>query len=149
MLFRSYEDDGTIYLSWVEAGDGGTGAVVGRARLEADGGAASLADLEVVWRQVPKVEGDGHFSHRIAFSPDGQHLFVTSGERQQGDPAQDTSNNLGSIVRLTPDGAPAPDNPLEDRGGVSAELWSWGHRNALGIQFAPDGTLWEIGRAHV
>lgn len=139
----TYEDDGTIYLSWVEAGDGGTGAVVGRARLEADGGAASLADLEVVWRQVPKVEGDGHFSHRIAFSPDGQHLFITSGERQQGDPAQDTSNNLGSIVRLTPDGAPAPGNPLEDRGGVSAELWSWGHRNALGIQFAPDGTLWE------
>lgn len=139
----TFEDDGTIYLSWVEAGDGGTGAVVGRARLEDDGSAASLADLEVVWRQVPKVEGDGHFSHRIAFSPDGRYLFVTSGERQQGDPAQDTSNNLGSIVRLTPDGAPAPGNPLEDRGGVSAELWSWGHRNALGIQFAPDGTLWE------
>lgn len=139
----TYEQDGTVYLSWVEAGDGGTGAVVGRARLDTGDGEAALEGLEVVWRQVPKVEGDGHFSHRIAFSPDGRHLFVTSGERQLGSPAQDTTNNLGSIVRLTPDGEPAAGNPLEDRGGVSAELWSWGHRNALGLQFAPDGTLWE------
>ncbi len=139
----TYEQDRTIYLSWVEAGDGGSGAVVGRARLASGGGAAALEDLEVVWRQTPKVEGDGHFSHRIAFSPDGEQLFVTSGERQQGSPAQDTTNNLGSIVRLTPDGDPAPGNPLAERGGVSAELWSWGHRNPLGLQFAPDGTLWE------
>lgn len=139
----TFEQDGLVYLSWVEAGDGGTGAVVGRGRLETGGGGASLEDLEVVWRQTPKVDGDGHFGHRIAFSPDGEHLFVTSGERQQGSPAQDTTNTLGSVVRLTLDGDPAPGNPLADRGGVTAEIWSWGHRNPLGLQFAPDGTLWE------
>ena len=96
----------------------------------------------MVWRQTPKVDGDGHFSHRLAFSPDGEHLFVSSGDRQLGDPAQDTSNTLGTIVRLTPDGEPAPGNPLADRGGVSAEIWSWGHRNPLGLEHAPDGTLW-------
>lgn len=140
----TYAEDGTVYLSWVEAGDGGTGAVVGRARLVGDvEGGASLEDLEVLWRQTPKVDGDGHFGHRLAFSPDGRHLFVTSGERQLGDPAQDTSNTLGSIVRLTPDGQPAPGNPLAARGGASAEIWTWGHRNPLGIDVAPDGTLWE------
>lgn len=137
----TYAEDGMVYLSWAEAGDGGTGAAVGRARLET-GGEPALTDLEVIWRQTPKTDGDGHFSHRLAFSPDGEHLFVSSGDRQLKDPAQDTTNTLGSIVRLTPDGEPAPGNPMADEGGVTAEIWSWGHRNPLGLEFAPDGTLW-------
>ncbi|WP_322921780.1 PQQ-dependent sugar dehydrogenase [Nocardioides renjunii] len=138
----TYEDDGVVYLSWAEAGDGGVGAAVGRARLETGGGAPRLEDLEVVWRQTPRTAGDGHFSHRIAFSPDGRHLFVSSGDRQLGDPAQDTGNTLGTIVRLTLDGDPAPGNPMADEGGATAEIWSWGHRNPLGLDFAPDGRLW-------
>ncbi|WP_434810863.1 PQQ-dependent sugar dehydrogenase [Microbacterium sp. bgisy189] len=138
----TFEADGVVYLSWVEAGDGGTGAVVGRAVLERAGDAAALQGLEVIWRQQPKTTGDGHFSHRIAFSPDGRHLFVTSGDRQQMDPAQDRSNTLGTIVRLTLDGEAAADNPWNDEGGVTAQIHSYGHRNPLGIAFAPDGTLW-------
>lgn len=137
----TYAQDGLVYLSWAEAGDGGVGAAVGRARLET-GGDPALTDLEVIWRQTPKTDGDGHFSHRLAFSPDGAHLFVSSGDRQLKDPAQDTANTLGSIVRLTLDGEPAPGNPMADEGGVTAEIWSWGHRNPLGLEFAPDGTLW-------
>ena len=138
----TFADDGAVYLSWVEAGDGGTGAVVGRGTLETGGDEPALTDLEVLWRQTPKVSGNGHFSHRIAFDPDGEHLFVTSGERQQKTPAQDTSNTLGTVVRLTLDGDPAPGNPLADDGSPSDEIWSWGHRNPLGIDFAADGTLW-------
>ena len=137
----TYAEDGLVYLSWAEAGDGGVGAAVGRARL-GTGGAPALTDLEVIWRQTPKTDGEGHFSHRLAFSPDGEHLFVSSGDRQLKDPAQDTTNTLGSIVRLTLDGEPAPGNPMADEGGVTAEIWSWGHRNPLGLEFAPDGTLW-------
>ena len=138
----TYAEDGLVYLSWAEEGDGGVGAAVGRARLEASGDRASLEDLEVIWRQTPKTVGDGHFSHRLAFSPDGKHLFVSSGDRQLGDPAQDTTNTLGTIVRLTLDGEPAPGNPMADEGGAAAEIWSWGHRNPLGLEFASDGTLW-------
>ncbi len=138
----TYAEDGLVFLSWVEAGEGGTGAAVGRARLDTTGGRASLADLEVIWRQTPKTGGDGHFGHRLALSPGGDHLFVSSGERQQKDPAQDTTNTLGSIVRLTLDGEPAPGNPMADKGGPTAEIWSWGHRNPLGLEFAADGTLW-------
>jgi glucose/arabinose dehydrogenase len=47
----------------------------------------------VIWRQQPKVTGDGHFSHRIAFGPDG-YLYLTSGERQKMQPAQDMNVNL-------------------------------------------------------
>lgn len=138
----TFEDDQQVFLSWVEAGSGGSGAVVGRATLETSDDEASLADLEIIWRQSPKVSGDGHFSHRIAVAPDGEHLFVSSGDRQMKSPAQDTSNTLGTIVRLTLDGEPAEGNPLADEGGVSDEIWSYGHRNPLGMEFAPDGTLW-------
>ncbi|GAA1450829.1 PQQ-dependent sugar dehydrogenase [Mycobacterium cookii] len=137
----TYAEDGLVYLSWAEAGDGGVGAAVGRARLET-GSEPALSDLRVIWRQTPKTDGEGHFSHRLAFSPDGEHLYVSSGDRQLKDPAQDTTNTLGSIVRLTLDGEPAPGNPMADAGGATAEIWSWGHRNPLGLEFAPDGTLW-------
>ncbi len=64
----TYAEDGLVYLSWAEAGDGGAGAAVGRARLEPGTDRPALEDLEVIWRQTPKVEGDGHFGHRLAFS---------------------------------------------------------------------------------
>lgn len=138
-------DRHTIYLTWAEAGDGDTrGAVLGRGQLvceQAD--ACAIQGLNVIWRQ-DKVTGRGHYSHRIAFSPDGRYLFLASGERQKMQPAQDTSNNLGSVLRLTLDGKAAPGNPMSDEGGSAAQIWSWGHRNILGFEFAPDGQLWEV-----
>lgn len=140
----SFARDQTVYLSWAEAGPAGTaGAAVGRARLEVGDGTASLADLKVIWRQQPKVDGRGHYGHRLAFSPDGQYLFVSSGERQKFDPAQDLDSALGKVLRLTPDGEPAAGNPFAERGGVSAEIWSYGHRNPLGLAFDAHGNLWE------
>lgn len=144
VLAPDYAKSGLVYLSWVEAGDNDTrGAVIGRARLVL-GDAPRLDGLEVLWRQAPKVTGRGHYSHRIAFSPDGKLMFVASGERQKMDPAQDLGVNLGKVLRLLPDGQPAPGNPFADKGGVSAEIWSYGHRNILGLAFGPDGRLWEL-----
>lgn len=144
----------TIYLTWVEAGDPGSGsgaggdtrgAALGKGTLvcqEAD--ACAVEGLAVIWRQQPKVTGRGHFSHRIAFSPDGQYLFLASGDRQKMQPAQDLSNTLGTVVRLTPDGEPAPGNPFAERGSPSDQIWSYGHRNILGLQFDAQGRLWDL-----
>jgi aldose sugar dehydrogenase len=141
---NSSEANPTIYLSWVEAGPNNTrGAVVGRAKI--DTGLMRLEKpVEVIWRQFPKVTGRGHFSHRIAFSPDGKYLFLSSGERQKFTPAQDLSNNLGKVLRLNLDGTPAAGNPFADKGGVSAQIWSYGHRNVLGLQFDAGGQLWGL-----
>lgn len=139
----TFATDGTVYLSWIAAGEEFTGAVVGRARLTGDAASARLEGLEVIWRQLPMTSGSGHYSHRLAFSPDGEYLFVTSGDRQKFDPAQDLSVNLGKVLRLNPDGTPAAGNPFADRGGVAAEIWSYGHRNGLGLAFDADGNLWE------
>lgn len=133
-----------VYLSFVEGGPNGTsGAALGYGTLDLSNAAApALRDFKVIWRQEPKVTGDGHFSHRIAFGPDG-YLYLTSGERQKMAPAQEYSGNLGKVLRLTDDGAPAPGNPFASRGGVAAQFWTMGHRNGLGLQFATDGRLWE------
>lgn len=63
----TFDDDGLVYLSWAEKGDGGTGAAVGRARLVVEDDLPRLEDLGVIWRQTPKTGGDGHLSHRLAF----------------------------------------------------------------------------------
>lgn len=132
-----------IYLSFVEGGPNGTsGAALGYGTLDlSNASTPALRDFKVIWRQQPKVSGDGHFSHRIAFGPDGL-IHLSSGERQKMAPAQDFSGNLGKVLRLTPEGGPALGNPWASRGGVAAQFWSIGHRNVLGLQFAPDGRLW-------
>jgi glucose/arabinose dehydrogenase len=133
-----------VYLSFVEAGpDGTSGAALGYGTLDLSNlSAPALRDFKVIWRQQPKVSGSGHFSHRIAFGPDS-FLYLTSGERQKFDPAQDMSMNLGKVLRLTDEGAPAPGNPWASRGGIAAQFWTIGHRNGLGLHFAADGRLWE------
>ncbi len=136
----TFAEDRGVYLSWVERGQGGTGAVIGRATLT-EGPKPTLDGLDIIWRQ-DKVRGNGHFGHRMAISPNERYLFVTSGERQKGDPAQDLDTNLGKVLRLNLDGTPAAGNPFADRGGVSAQIWSYGHRNPLGIAFDEDGQLW-------
>ena len=145
-----FADNRLVYLSYAEAGKGSRrGAAVARARLdETPSGAASLADLAVIWRQTPKVSGRGHYGHRLLFAPDG-HLFVSSGERQKFDPSQDLNQNLGKILRLNDDGTAAADNPFADQGGVAAQVWSLGHRNPLGLAFDAQGRLWnhEMGPA--
>ncbi|QGN53532.1 PQQ-dependent sugar dehydrogenase [Novosphingobium sp. Gsoil 351] len=136
----------TIYLTWVEAGEGGTrGAVAGRGSLLCDKPAACrIEGLSVIWRQDPKVTGRGHFSHRLLFAPDGQTLYLSSGERQKFTPAQDLTANLGKVLRLNPDGTAKPGNPFATKGGVSAQIWSYGHRNLLGLGFDAQGRLWDL-----
>jgi aldose sugar dehydrogenase len=142
VLHPQFVSNGMIYLSWVERGREGLGAVVGRAKLVESGSTARIEGLSIIWRQAPKVSGRGHFGHRIAFGPDGM-LYISSGERQKFDPAQDMGGNLGKVVRLKDDGSIPGDNPFYAKGGVTAQIWSLGHRNPLGLAFAPDGTLWD------
>ncbi|CAN5149287.1 PQQ-dependent sugar dehydrogenase [soil metagenome] len=145
VLHPDFANNQTLYLSYAEAGNAGKrGAAVARAKLTLDeAGGGELSDVEVVWRQVPKVTGEGHYGHRLAFGPDG-YLWISSGERQKFDPAQDMQANLGKILRLNDDGSVPADNPFAEQGGVTAEIWSLGHRNPLGIAFDGKGQLWNI-----
>jgi len=136
----------TIYLTWADPGDGTASfAAMGRGTLvceQAD--ACRIDNFQRIWRQQPAIRSPGHYSHKIAFSPDGKYLFLSSGERMQGDPAQQLDTNLGKVLRLNLDGSPADGNPFAERGGVSREIWSYGHRNLLGLKFDLDGQLWDL-----
>ncbi|WP_336973366.1 PQQ-dependent sugar dehydrogenase [Sphingobium aromaticiconvertens] len=143
--------NGIIYLSWSEQGPGGKGVALGMGKLTEKQvtcvrapcpAQPSLADFKTIFRATPYVEGDGHYSGRIAFSPDGKYLFFTNGERQKFDPAQDPKATLGKVLRLNLDGTPAKGNPLAAKGFHPA-IWSYGHRNLLGIAFDSEGRLWE------
>ena len=143
IVHPQFATNGLVYVSYAEPGAGKTrGAAVARAKLDfnAQGGGA-LTDLKVIWRQDPKVEGEGHFGHRMAFDRQG-FLWISSSERQKFDPAQDMKANLGKILRLKDDGSAPNDNPFAAQGGVAAQVWSLGHRNVLGLAFDANGRLW-------
>ena len=141
-----FAENGIVYLSYAEDGEGGRGAAVARGRLDLEAG--TLQDVSVIWRQVPKVDGAGHYGHRIAFDGDGK-LWISSGERQKFDPSQNMQSNLGKVVRLNDDGSVPDDNPFAGKGEIASQVWSLGHRNPLGIAFDAQGRLWnsEMGPA--
>jgi glucose/arabinose dehydrogenase len=142
ILHPDFVNNGRIYLSYAESGVGDVrGAAVARGRLVMADNGNRLENVEVIWRQNPKVTGAGHYGHRMAFDADG-YLFISSGERQKFDPAQQMTGNLGKIVRINDDGSVPDDNPFFDRGDVAAQVWSLGHRNPLGLAFDDRGRLW-------
>ena len=114
------------------------GAAVARGRLDGE----TLSDVTVIWRQEPKTIGRGHFGGRLVFAPDGK-LFITSGDRQRFEPAQDMAGNLGKVVRINPDGSIPEDNPFVGKDGARGDIWTLGHRNPLGAAINPaSGELW-------
>jgi aldose sugar dehydrogenase len=113
-----YATDQSIYLTYSEPGDYGGGLALARARLTTMGNTARLQNLQVLWHQVPKGRG-GQEGGAVAFSPDGDYLFLTVGDRQRFTPAQDPDQPEGKILRLTLDGKPAPGNPFADKAGAT------------------------------
>ncbi len=140
-----YARSHTIYLSWVKADGGKRYGVVGRGTLKCEEhDSCAVEDLKEIWRQVPALDTFGQFALRIAFAPGGKHMFVASGDMAKGDPAQDNSNNLGTIVRLNLDGTAAAGNPFAGQGSPTDQIWTYGHRNPLGLAFDAGGQLWDL-----
>ena len=135
-----------VYWSYSEtAADGdGNGTAVARARLDGPPGSERLAEVQVIFRQLPKVASRLHFGSKLVFGNDGR-LFITLGDRfSRKDDAQTLDNHLGKIVRIEPDGKVPADNPLVGKpGNPRPEIWSWGHRNVQGAAIHPaTGDLW-------
>ncbi len=139
-LDPDYATDPWVYWTYSEPGIGAevglAGTAVARGRLVGD----ALQDVAVIYRQVPKVGGTGHFGARLAFRSD-KTLYVTFGERQLGTPAQDLATTLGKVIRINRDGTVPADNPTIV--GARPEIWSYGHRNPQGAAIRPgDDALW-------
>lgn len=141
VLDPGFAGNARIWISYAEPTTGGQQLAVARATLNTTG-TPRLDDVTVIWRATPATTG-GQLGARLAFAPDGRTLFISSGERQQGTPAQDLSGTLGKIVRITLDGSAAAGNPFATTANAKPEIWSLGHRNPYGLVFASDGRLFE------
>jgi glucose/arabinose dehydrogenase len=127
-----------IYLSYAAEGDDGNSTRVARAAL----GDGRLEDLDVIFTAQPLARASKHFGSRLAFDPAG-YLFITVGERGQGERAQDLGDHNGTVIRLHPDGSVPADNPFVSAAGARPEIFSYGHRNAQGLAIHPEtGVPW-------
>jgi glucose/arabinose dehydrogenase len=121
-LSPRYDTDKFVYLTYAEPGEYGGGLAMARAKLNLTATSASFENLEVLWRQMPKGRG-GQEGAEIAFSPDGEFIFLSVGDRQRFYNAQDPDWPAGKILRLTLDGKPAPGNPnFGETGAASIDL---------------------------
>ncbi|MCI1192693.1 PQQ-dependent sugar dehydrogenase [Calidifontimicrobium sp. SYSU G02091] len=136
-----FADNHLVYWSYSEPAPDGSGNSTAVARGRLDGN--RLADVQVIFRQQPKVASSHHFGSRLVFAPDGR-LFVTLGDRfSRKDDAQTLDNHHGKVVRIEPDGKVPADNPFVGRPGALPEIWSYGHRNIQGAAIHPTtGALW-------
>lgn len=140
-LSPRFAEDRLVYFSFAEPGEGGAGTAVGRGRFTEDG----LQNVQVIWRQLPKVDSRNHWGSRLAFAKDGT-LFITLGDRQSfRDEAQNLGNTIGKLIRINADGSIPKDNPFVGRKDARPEIWSYGHRNVQAAALDPrSGLLWIV-----
>ncbi|MGZ0068447.1 PQQ-dependent sugar dehydrogenase [Microbacterium arborescens] len=124
------DEDRTLLYAYVTTADDNR---IVRVRLDGDAGNRRLGAAEVVIDGIPRDRV--HNGGRIAFGPDGM-LYVATGDAGRPEAAQDPGSLAGKILRLTPEGEPAPGNPF------GSAVYSLGHRNVQGLAWTQDGTLW-------
>ncbi len=143
-LDPEFASNRTIYWSYAEPREGGNGTALAKGVLAADD--SSVAQVKVIFRQMPTYASNLHFGSRIVFAPDGK-LFLALGERsvpQTRVHSQDLNSHFGKVVRINTDGSVPDDNPFAGRSDAKPEIWSYGHRNIQAAALAPDGKLWTI-----
>ncbi|MCO6431960.1 MAG: PQQ-dependent sugar dehydrogenase [Deltaproteobacteria bacterium] len=137
-LDPDFDENSFVYLSFSEPGGEGASTAIGRGRFHNK----KIENFRVIFRQLPKVSGPNHFGGRIVFDSD-KNIYLTTGERFKFEPAQDLSNHLGTIVRITREGKAATGNPFTKNKNAKSEIWSYGHRNIEAAAFDPGtGHLW-------
>lgn len=139
VLAPDFSSSARLYFSFSEPGADGNSTAVARATLQND----QLSDVSVIFSQQPKYDSRYHFGSRLVFDNDG-NLFITMGDRgSQRDQAQNLANHVGTVVRVTGDGAAVEGNPFIGQADAKAEIWSYGHRNIQGAALHPQtGALW-------
>jgi len=140
LLHPDFSTNRIIYLSysWATDDDRSTTAIA-RGRFDGE----SLEDLEEIFIARTRSTSPTSFGGRMVFGTDG-HLYVTIGERQQQERAQDPMDHGGEVLRLRDDGTPPEDNPFVDEPGYLPEIYTLGHRSPQGLTVHSEtGAIWE------
>ena len=138
VLHPEFPRNRLVYIAYVGRSGGVYGTELARGRLDGH----RLADVEVLFRALPKSRGGRHFGGRVVFDGNG-HVFLTLGDRGDRPRAQNLGDHAGSIIRLTEDGGVPPNNPFASVAGARPEIFSLGNRNVQGAAMNPwTGELW-------
>jgi glucose/arabinose dehydrogenase len=143
-LSPNFATDRTIFWSFSEQREGGSGTSVARGVLTED--RTSLEQVRIIFRAIPTYNNGLHFGSRLAFGPDNM-LYVTLGDRfdrPNRPKVQQLDNHLGKIVRIDPNGKAPGDNPFVRQSGAMPEIWTLGHRNLQSAAFDDKGRLWTV-----
>ncbi|WP_426058986.1 PQQ-dependent sugar dehydrogenase [Hymenobacter sp. B1770] len=132
-----------VYWAFTELRGKNNLLALGKGRLSAD--ERRIEEARVIYRAEPAYDGNNHYGGRVMFDQSG-HLFLTSGDRFEPERranAQNPGTGVGTILRLTKDGQPAPGNPFAGQANARPEVYSIGHRNPQGIDIHPEtGEVW-------
>ena len=142
---KTFDDDNLIFLTYSvtnETGDSTTRL----ARAELNVNALELNNVDVLYTAEPFLPGTNHYGSRVVH--DGDYIYMTIGDRNDKNfsdhVSQDTSNALGSTIRLLTDGSIPIDNPFVNDPNALDEIYSYGHRNAQGMAIQPNtGNIWQ------
>jgi glucose/arabinose dehydrogenase len=137
-LHPEFEENGFVYLYLTTRTEEGLENRVERYVLDGD----ELRERMVILSGIPGAEN--HDGGRMSFGPDGK-LYITTGDAEQEERAQDRTSLQGKILRVNDDGSVPSDNPFGN------EVWSYGHRNPQGLAWDTEGRLWstEHGRSGI
>ena len=138
-----FETSRMLYFTLAERTEQGSLTAVGKGKLSAD--ETKIENFQIIFRAIPYYDNSMHFGSRIVFDKQG-NIFVSTGERSDlatRPKAQLLDNGYGKVIHITPEGQPVPGNPFVNTPGVLPEIYSYGHRNAQGLDIHPEtGDLW-------
>ncbi len=138
-LDPAFAANGLVYLAFAEGDEAANRTAIWRARFDG----SRFAEGRVISRVNVAKRGPSHPGGRLLFLPDGTLLLSVGDGYDYRDAAQDMTSHLGKILRLTREGAPAPDNPFIGRADVAPAIWTSGHRNIQGLTLDPQtGDVW-------
>ncbi len=138
-----FETSRLLYFTFAERTSQGSLTAVGKGKLSAD--EKKIENFQVIYRAVPYFDNSMHFGSRIVFDKNG-NIFVSTGERSDlttRPKAQLLDNGYGKVVYITTEGKPVAGNPFINTPGALPEIYTYGHRNAQGLDIHPvTGDLW-------
>jgi len=139
-LHPRFSENRFVYLTYSKARqDNLTTTALARGRLNGD----ALEDVRDIFVANTWSASTTNYGGRIAFDRQG-FLYLTVGERQEQERAQNGDDHGGKVLRLRDDGSAPPDNPFVGKAGFRPEIYSLGHRSPQGLAMQPEtGAIWE------